>query len=144
MIVFDLKCGPQGHVFEAWFASSEDYEGQRARGLVACPLCDTLSIEKAAMAPRVGAKANSSARAEDGSDAKAMLAKLAVMQRKLLASSDNVGDRFADEARAIHLGEADARAIHGRATRVETASLLDEGIAIAPLPLPVIDPADEN
>lgn len=144
MIVFDLKCSPQGHVFEAWFGSGEDYEAQRARGLVACPLCETLSVEKAAMAPWVGAKANSSAGADSGGEAKAMLARLAVMQRKLLASSDNVGDRFADEARAIHLGDADARAIHGRATRAETAELLDEGIPIAPLPLPVVDPGDEN
>ena len=56
MIIFDLRCSPQGHVFEAWFGSSEDYEAQRARGLVACPICGAAAVDKAPMAPRVPAK----------------------------------------------------------------------------------------
>ncbi len=58
MIVFDLRCSPNGHVFEAWFGSSDDYESQRSRGLVQCPLCGAEAVEKAVMAPRVGAKGN--------------------------------------------------------------------------------------
>jgi hypothetical protein len=73
-----------------------------------------------------------------------MLAAAAAVQKTLLESSEPVGDRFADEARAIHLGEADARPIHGRATRAQAESLAEEGVAIAPLPFPVPDPAEEN
>jgi hypothetical protein len=66
------------------------------------------------------------------------------VQKRLLAASESVGPRFADEARAIHLGEADARPIHGRATRDEALALADEGVEFAPLPFPVPDPAEEN
>jgi hypothetical protein len=132
MIAYDLKCGT-GHVFEAWFGSSGDYDDQQARGLLACPLCDDRSVAKAVMAPAVGAKGNQRGDAQR-EDPKALLAKLAEMQAKLEAASDYVGDRFADEARAIHLGEAEARAIHGEATPDEARALADEGIPVAPLP----------
>jgi len=143
MIVFDLKCAPQGHVFEGWFGSSEDYESQRARGLVSCPLCGSAEVGKAVMAPHVGAKGN---RSDDVSPAamKKVLAEMATLQKKLLENSEHVGDRFPDEARAIHLGEAEARAIHGRASREDAQSLADDGIPVAPLPFPVPDPGDEN
>ena len=148
MIVFDLKCGRAGHVFEAWFGSSEDYEAQKARGLVECPLCGSLDVAKAVMAPRVAAKGNSVAPAIDlasgGEDMKAMLAELAAAQKKLLEKSDFVGERFADEARAIHLGEAAARSIHGKATRAEADGLIADGIQVAPLPFPVVAPGEEN
>lgn len=142
MIIFDLKCAPQGHVFEAWFGSGEDYEAQRARGLVACPLCGAAEVDKAPMAPRVGAKDNQDAPPPEA--VKAALADMAAAQKKMLAGSDFVGDRFADEARAIHLGEAEARAIHGQATPQEADDLRDEGIAVAPLPFPVPPPETEN
>jgi hypothetical protein len=152
VIVFDLKCLDQGHVFEAWFGSTQDYESQRGRGLVQCPLCGSERIEKAVMAPRVGAKGNqavalhSDAALSVSSDpeVKAMLAAVAQMQKKLLENSSFVGDRFADEARAIHLGEADGRPIHGRATRREAESLLEEGIAVAPLPFPIGELSQKN
>jgi hypothetical protein len=66
------------------------------------------------------------------------------MQKKLLENSSYVGDRFSEEARAIHLGEADGRSIHGKATREQAQSLIEEGIAIAPLPFPVAEPGQEN
>jgi hypothetical protein len=141
MIIFDLRCAPQGHVFEAWFGSNEDYEAQQARGLVACPICGATAVEKAPMAPGVPAKGN----AEPAPDAvKAMLSGMAAAQKQLLAKSEHVGDRFPDEARAIHLGEAEARAIHGRATPADAESLRDEGISVAPLPFPVLEPGEEN
>lgn len=143
MIIFDLKCEALGHVFEAWFGSSADYEDQRGRGLVSCPVCGTQAVAKAVMAPAVGRKGNSAPVPSDP-QVKQMLATLAAEQRKMLEHSEHVGDRFADEARAIHLGDAAARSIHGRATRAQTESLIDEGIPVAPLPLPVTDPADEN
>ncbi len=149
MIIFDLKCSPQGHVFEAWFGSSDDYGSQQARGLVTCPMCNSAEVEKAPMAPRVGAKGNQIATesdrpSTDQDGAKAMLAALASAQRELLRKSDFVGDSFPDEARAIHLGEAEARAIHGRASRTEAEKLAEEGIEVAPLPFPVIEPGAEN
>lgn len=150
MIIFDLKCAPQGHVFEGWFGSSSDYEAQQANGLVSCPICGSAEISKAVMAPAVGAKGNRSAPAGPellGGDAEAVktaLAALAAEQKRILAQSEAVGDRFADEARAIHLGEAEARSIHGRATRAQAESLIKDGIPVAPLPFPVVAPGDEN
>ncbi|HEX6377214.1 MAG TPA: DUF1178 family protein [Allosphingosinicella sp.] len=147
MIIFDLKCAPQGHVFEAWFASSDAFAEQQGRGLVACPLCGSDQVAKAPMAPAVGAKANARSEASSPtscSEAKARLAAGAALQQRLLAGSEAVGERFADEARAIHLGDAEARAIHGRATREEAAGLIDDGVPIAPLPFPVVEPGEEN
>ncbi len=143
MIIFDLKCASQGHVFEAWFASSAAFEEQQARGLVACPLCGSAEISKAPMAPGLGPRcAPPSSPFPAG--AKAMLAAAAELQKRLLEGSESVGDRFAEEARAIHLGESDPRPIHGRATPAEAGSLIEDGIEIAPLPFPVIPPGEEN
>jgi hypothetical protein len=153
MIIFDLRCGAQGHVFEGWFGSGDDYESQAARGLIACPLCGSSEVAKAPMAPAVPAKGNarpappsptSDLFSAAPAEVKALLAAAAAVQKKLLEASDAVGDRFADEARAIHLGEAPARPIHGRATRAEAESLVEEGVPIAPLPFPVPAPGEEN
>ncbi|TMJ14282.1 MAG: DUF1178 family protein [Alphaproteobacteria bacterium] len=150
MIVFDLRCAPSGHVFEAWFGSSADYEEQQGRGLVSCPICGSGAVAKAPMAPSVPAKGEATPPcpadvfAGAPEEVKAMLAAAAAVQKKLLKSSECVGHRFADEARAIHLGEAEARPIHGRATFDDAARLIDEGIQVAPLPFPVPDPGEEN
>jgi hypothetical protein len=150
MIVFDLRCRDQGHVFEGWFGSSADYESQRERGLVQCPLCGAAEVDKAVMAPRVGAKGNRSAGESapiaysDPERVKALMAAMAAAQKALLANSSNVGERFAAEARAMHLGEIEARPIHGRTTREETESLIEDGVPVAPLPFPVIEPGEEN
>jgi hypothetical protein len=152
MIVFDLRCGRSGHVFEAWFASSGAFEDQKARGLVACPICGSAEVAKAPMAPAVGAKGNSRpspeapARlsAQAPAEVKSMLAAVADFQKTLLAGSESVGPRFAAEARAIHLGEADPRPIHGEASLAEAESLIEEGIPISPLPFPVVPPGEEN
>ena len=149
MIVFDLKC-LEGHVFEAWFASSGAYEEQRDRRLIQCPVCGAEEVEKAIMAPRVGAKGNQAASgpaemvSSDPAAVKTMLASMAEAQKQMLENSDFVGDRFADEARAIHLGEAANRSIHGRATREETESLREDGISVAPLPFPVAEPGRQH
>lgn len=138
MIVFDLRCS-NAHVFEAWFGSSEDFEQQRERGLVSCPLCGDAGVGKAVMAPAVGAKGNQRAEkqpvaAHPPEAVKAMLAAIAEVQAKVEANCDYVGDRFADEARAIHHGEAEARGIYGEATFEQAAALKDEGIEVAALP----------
>jgi len=137
VIVFDLSCGA-GHVFEAWFGSQEDYDGQRSRGLVSCPVCSDLEVTKAPMAPRIvtGGK--------DAPDPRAAMKALMAMQAKMLAGSEDVGPRFAEEARAIHAGDAEERLIHGRATPAEARKLVEEGVPVAPLPLPVRDTTRDN
>jgi hypothetical protein len=147
MIIFDLKCEPRSHVFEAWFASSAAFEEQRGRGLVQCPLCGSDRVSKAPMAPAVPAKGN--ARPEPSAspcagEAKALLAAAAAVQKRLLETSEPVGERFADEARAIHLGEAQPRPIHGLATAAQAESLIEDGVPIAALPFPVAEPGTEN
>ena len=154
MIVFDLKCGAGGHVFEAWFGSSGDYEDQKGRGLVTCPVCGSADIAKAVMAPSVGAKGNRAeisgetaipvAHGTGDANAKKMLAALARAQAQALETSEYVGQRFADEARAMHAGERDERAIHGEATLRDARSLIDEGVPVSPLPLPVRPPNSDN
>jgi hypothetical protein len=149
MIVFDLVCA-NDHVFEGWFASSVDYEEQRSRGLVACPLCGDTEVGKAVMAPNVTAKGNSGksvvpVRSDNApkpapAEMKAMLAAIAKAQAKLLEGSEHVGRRFATEARAIHVGDAPERPIHGHATIKEAKALVEEGVPVAPLPLPVVPP----
>jgi len=143
VIVFDLRCEGQGHVFEAWFGSGADYDDQQARGLVTCPICGGTEVAKAPMAPSVPAKGNQGA-APSPLAVKTMLAELATAQKKALEKSEHVGDRFPAEARAIHLGEAEARAIHGRASLADAKSLADEGVPVSPLPFPVPDPKSEN
>ncbi len=162
MIVFDLACRDAGHVFEIWFGSSEDYESQKARGLVSCPYCGSADIDKAVMAPNVGAKGNQRAAASPAlpvpaganvpaatgmpspEQFKALVSKLAEMQAKALEGSDYVGDKFADEARSIHYGEQDARAIHGQTSLSEAKALVEEGVPLTPLIMPVRAPKSEN
>jgi len=93
------------------------------------------------MAPRVGAKGN---QGPDAAQVKKVLAEMATLQKKMLEGSDDVGARFPDEARAIHLGEAEARAIHGRASPAEAKDLIDEGIPVTPLPFPVPGPDETH
>lgn len=133
MIVYDLHCQDSGDVFEAWFRSGADYDDQSARGLVRCPVCQSARVAKAPMAPRVPAKSGGGA-----------LAQLAAIQAALLKDSEWVGHRFAQEARAMHLGEADPRPVHGSATAADAKSLIDDGVPVAPLPLPVVPPTQVN
>lgn len=160
MIVFDLHC-PHGHRFEGWFGSSSDYEEQQARGLVTCPECGSAEVGKAPMAPAVPVKGNqrgdtrpvqAPAQSGDGMMAggsippevlKAMRA-LAEAQAKALKQSRYVGDKLADEARAMHYGDKDLEAIHGKATLKEAQELLDEGVPVAPLLAPFTPPDELN
>jgi hypothetical protein len=161
VIVFDLKCASQSHVFEAWFGSSADYEDQKARGLLACPLCGDGDVTKAVMAPAVGAKGNSravtirekagreepTAPAMSGADQakiKALVEALATAQSKALEDSTWVGRGFAEQARAMHYGEKDRASIHGEVAPAEAKALIAEGVEVAPLPFPVIPPQAKN
>jgi hypothetical protein len=155
MIVYDLCCDA-GHRFEGWFASSEDFAGQQARGLVTCPGCGSARIVKAPMAPAVPRKGNRGAAARsEGAPAPVAggspppevahaLQKLAEIQAEALKSSKWVGEKFAEESRAIHYGEREAETIHGKATPKQAKELLDEGIKVSPLPFPVAPPDELN
>ena len=142
MIVFDLKCGA-GHVFEAWFGSSADYADQQARGLVDCPICGDRAIDKAVMAPAVGAKGNRQTEVTSAA-MKAAMAALAKAQSKALEGSEWVGAAFAGRARAMHEGVEDHAPIHGQATIAEAKALAEDGVAVAPLPLPIVPPEARN
>lgn len=153
MIVFELACQALGHRFEGWFASSAAFAEQRAAGLVVCPDCGSPAVDKAVMAPAIARKGNQVAargkppRADvAGSSAEAarMMRALAAAQADALKSSRWVGDRFVEDARAMHYGERAAETIHGRATRHEAKALHEEGITIAPLICPVVPPSEAN
>ena len=145
MIVFDLKC-THAHVFEAWFGSSADYEDQRARGLLTCPICGDADIAKAVMAPNIPAKGYRAPATPAAAipDPKALMAALAQAQAKMLEGSQWVGMSFADKARAMHAGEEAAAPIHGQTSLAEAKALIEDGVPVAPLPLPVIPPEQCN
>ena len=138
MIVFDLHCSASGDRFEAWFRSNADFERQVEQGLVQCPVCQSSQVAKAPMAPRVPRKG------DDGREVSNALAKLASLQAEVLRDSKWVGDEFAETARAMHLGEIDTKAVHGEATAEQARSLAEDGVPIAPLPLPVVPPHQVN
>lgn len=157
MIVFELHCEDAGHRFEGWFGSSDDFADQQARGLVVCPHCGSGRVVKAPMAPAVGRKGNQLSAAPAASASKVpvaggalppevagALAAMARIQAEALKQSRWVGSEFAEVSRQIHYGEQEAEVVHGQATREEAESLLEEGIAVAPLLFPVAPPDELN
>ena len=133
MIVFDLRCLDGGETFEAWFRSNADFHDQSERRLVQCPLCGSARVAKAPMAPQVPRKS------EPGP-----LARLAALQTKMLSNSRWVGDEFADTARAMHSGDLEPEQVHGEASLEQAKALAEDGVPIAPLPLPVVPPDQLN
>ena len=136
MKVLDLHCSAH-HRFEGWFASEDDFQGQLGRGLVECPMCGDKAVVKMLSAPRLNLGAAAPARQEvmTAPDAKLQAAWLK-MVRHVMANTEDVGERFAEEARRIHYGESEERGIRGQATPEQTESLLEEGISVLPLPIP--------
>ena len=139
MIVFDLSCR-NGHVFEAWFRDGAAFEAQRKARKVACPDCGDHRVKKAPMAPRIGASAPEATPTKavtPPSNAPAeMMQALRKLRQHVETNCDYVGPRFAEEARKIHYGETEERGIRGQASKEETQALLEEGIAVLPLPVP--------
>jgi hypothetical protein len=142
MKVLDLQCA-QGHAFEGWFGSEDDYVSQSGRSLVQCPLCGDADVHKMLSAPRL----NLSNRRQDkgveldvvaapSTQDKTIAAAWLELARRIVTNTDDVGERFADEARKMHYGETKERAIRGRTTADEARALLDEGIEVLPLVLP--------
>jgi len=139
MIRFSLICG-QNHDFDGWFSSSEDFDKQKERGLIACPLCDSVKVSKSLMAPSVSTGRSKDAMAVATVDAhrRELVQKMIELRNEITSNAEDVGKRFPEEARKIHYGETEERGIYGEANREEVESLLDEGVEIAPLP-PVPD-----
>lgn len=163
MKVLDLHC-IHDHVFEGWFASEDEFQNQLSRSLVACPICADTQINKKLSAPRLNlsiSRGDDPAAPETDSRTKPannavthspshvsalqevanfapaeMQATLLRMVRHVIANTEDVGNKFSEEARKIHYGEAEHRNIRGHATPQETEELLDEGIQVMPLPLP--------
>jgi len=136
LIRYSLICD-KGHDFEGWFSESGDFDRQKASGFLSCPACGSLEVSKVLMAPSV-----STARQKEAVHAlavtevqKAAMATLKEAVASIRANSEDVGDRFPEEARKIHYGEAEARGIIGEASIAEVKALVDEGIEIAPLPV---------
>lgn len=140
MIVFDLLCGG-GHRFEGWFSSADDFSSQKSRGLLSCPSCGAQEVERVPSATRFNAGAEQPETAKpapaEPKDAMAQAAMLySRMLDEILRKSEDVGEAFPAEARRIHYEETPARAIRGRASQKEHDELLEEGIAVARLPIP--------
>jgi hypothetical protein len=138
MKVLNLQC-VHGHGFEGWFASEDDFRGQQERGLLECPMCGDKAVSKLPSAPRLNLGAARPAEAKQDVAAtpdQALQAAWLKMVRQVMANTEDVGERFAEEARRMHYGEADERGIRGQASPEETMALLEEGISVLPLPLP--------
>lgn len=157
MIRYALRC-ETGHEFESWFQDSAAYDKQVKRKLIACPICQSLKVEKAIMAPGIarGRKrdsaplpAPSSAPANGSQPATPMLmaqqtelrTKLKELRDFIKSNAENVGEKFPDEARKMHYGEIDHRPIYGDASADEAKSLIEEGVEVMPLP---VLPEDRN
>lgn len=141
MKVLDLRCA-NGHRFEGWFASDDEFMDQNGRGLVECPVCGDHVVTRLPSAPRLnlsGAKepppAPPAPPKAPATDADLQAAWLGAV-RQLLADTEDVGERFAEEARRIHYGESENRGIRGQTTPEERQALNEEGIEVLSLPLP--------
>ena len=139
MKVLNLRCA-HDHRFEGWFSSDDDYQSQRERGLVQCPMCSSGEIERLPSAPhlnlsapRQASEAPQQAQLTNAQDLQALW--LRAVQH-VVKRTENVGERFAEEARRIHYGEVPRRGIRGVASREDTEALLDEGIEVTHLPMP--------
>lgn len=153
MKVLDLKCS-HDHRFEGWFASTDEFESQLSRKLVACPVCSTTEVSRMPSAPRLNLLAGRSSSSSDQGEKEAassgaaqavrptqdadqaLQARALQFMREILAKTENVGDRFAEEARRMHYDEAPARNIRGVATPEDAHALMEEGIDVMPLPVP--------
>ena len=142
MIVIDVQCS-NGHVFEGWFKDNDSFDEQTEAGAVSCPECGDTHCTRGLMAPRLGGMR----KGKDDSAANAAMAPqdekfteyveaLHELKKHVEENSDYVGDKFPEEARKIHYGEEEPRAIHGEATPGEAEELHDEGVDFTRIPWP--------
>jgi len=134
VIQYSLQCS-NGHRFDVWFKNAAAYDEQKARGIVTCAQCGDVHVEKAPMAPNVARTDHDrvpvSAHHPDAAKIREMLR---AYRNKVVSEAENVGDRFAEEARKIHFEEAEARGIYGQATKDEVVGLIEDGVEFLPLP----------
>ena len=141
MKVLNLRCA-NGHGFEGWFASDDEFMAQNGAGMIECPLCADRIVSRLPSAPRLNLSnprepASAPQAVAAAADAAPPLqAQWVEAVRRLISHTDDVGERFPEEARRIHYGEIEARGIRGQATQAERQALLDEGIEIMSLPIP--------
>jgi hypothetical protein len=135
MILFTLRC-PAGHEFEGWFRDGDGFEAQQGAGEITCPQCGDARVEKALMAPNI---TRSRGKTPPLSPAQ-LRAALVELRRQVETNCDYVGERFAEEARKIHYGEADPHGIYGEASADESKELAEEGIEVGRIPW--ISPTD--
>ncbi|MBX3618509.1 MAG: DUF1178 family protein [Rhizobacter sp.] len=142
MKVLNLRCA-HGHSFEGWFASEDDFQSQSGRGLIECPLCGDKAIGKLPAAPRLNVSKAREPEVAAAKPASAEGAQAVTLQsmwlravQHVMANTVDVGDQFAEEARRIHYGEVEERAIRGQATPEDAQALRDEGIEVVALPVP--------
>jgi hypothetical protein len=154
MIRYALRC-ERDHAFESWFQSSAAYDSQVKRKLVTCPVCGSAKVDKAIMAPRIVGKkgrdkapAPVEAAAPPSEPATLMMAqerelraKIKELRDHIVKNADNVGERFPNEARAMHYGDKEHRPIYGEASPEEARALIEEGVEVSPLP---VLPEDRN
>lgn len=134
MIQYSLQCS-KGHRFDAWFKNAAAFDDQQARGIVHCAVCDDGAVEKALMAPALARTDTGKVSLSSGHpDARKFRELLRAYRQKVMSQADNVGDKFAEEARKIHFKEVEERGIYGQATRDEVIALAEEGIEFMPLP----------
>jgi hypothetical protein len=158
MIHYQLRC-ERGHAFESWFQSSSAYESQEKRKLVNCPICGSVKVERAIMAPQIVSKKGREIAAPTPAPAPApevaaasstplmmaqereLRAKLKELRDHIVKNADNVGERFPNEARKMHYGDIEHRPIYGEASPDEARALIEEGVEVSPLP---VLPEDRN
>lgn len=141
MIRFTLRCEAE-HEFDGWFRDGGDFDTQKKRGFVSCPVCNSGKVEKALMAPAVStSRGKEKVALAVGEEQRRLMGQLREMAKKVRENADYVGDRFAEEARKIHFGETDARGIYGEATLDEARGLAEDGVSFLPMP---VFPDDRN
>jgi hypothetical protein len=133
MIKYALTCELE-HGFEGWFSTSADFDDQQARGLLECPLCASKAVRKAIMAPAVQGTKAQAAPETTPEMRQMMMQAMGEVRRHVEENFDYVGDKFADEARAIHEGKSENRGIYGEASPKQVKALAEDGVRVAPLP----------
>lgn len=139
--VFDLEC-EHGHVFEGWFSSRDSYDEQLQKGLLCCPVCDSRQVSRKLSAPRINvgaqARADLPAPMDNPAPPQARMqdaqGQFLQQLRSMIRQSDDVGARFAEEARRMHEGQARQRSIRGQATLQQYQELAEDGIIAMPIP----------
>ena len=139
MIKYNLKC-ENNHNFDAWFSDSSNFEEQNKKNLIFCPKCNSTKIEKNIMAPYIGSKKQSYTNALKTEKYYEKIIKN--VRKHVEKNFDYVGDKFADEARAIHYGEKEEREIYGETSVEEAVDLIEEGVNVSPIP--GVDPKLKN